>query len=103
MTIHRGRDDYPNPWRTRVRGHPARVKSISWREAIRDAVTDAYPQAPFTSPPLGTRFTVEVIFRMTPADLARPPATSTTSPSLSSTHSSPRRTSRDSPGCFSPR
>ena len=32
----------------------------------------AYPQAPFTSPPLGTKFTVEVIFRMTPEDLARP-------------------------------
>ena len=55
-----------------MRGHPARVKSISWREAIRDAVTDTYPKAPFTAPPLGTRFTVEVIFRMTPEDLARP-------------------------------
>src|SRR5947208_14580224 len=72
MTIHRRRDDYPNPWRIQVRGHPARVKSISWREAIRDAVTDTYPQAPFTSPPLGSKFTVEVIFRMTPEDLARP-------------------------------
>ena len=72
MTIHQRRDDYPNPWRIQVRGHPARVKSISWREAIHDAVTDAYPQAPFTSPPSGSRFTVEVIFRMTPADLARP-------------------------------
>ena len=55
-----------------MRGHPARRESISWREAIRDAVTDTYPQAPFTSPPLGTKFTVEVIFRMTPEDLARP-------------------------------
>ena len=50
----------------------ARRESNSWREAIRDAVTAAYPQAPFTSPPLGTKFTVEVIFRMTPEDLARP-------------------------------
>jgi hypothetical protein len=66
------RDDYPNPWRIQVRGHPARRESISWREAIRDAVTDAYPQAPFTAPPLGTKFTVEVIFRMTREDLARP-------------------------------
>ena len=72
MTIHQRRDDYPNPWRIQVRGHPARRESISWREAIRDAVTDTYPQAPFTSPPLGTKFTVEVIFRMTPEDLARP-------------------------------
>ena len=72
MTIHQRRDDYPNPWRIQVRGHPARVKSISWREAIRDAVTATYPQAPFTLPPLGTKFTVEVIFRMTPEDLARP-------------------------------
>jgi hypothetical protein len=72
MTIHHRRDDYPNPWRIQVRGHPVRVKSISWREAIRDAVTDAYPQAPFASPPLGTKSTVEVIFRMTPEDLARP-------------------------------
>jgi hypothetical protein len=72
MTIHQGRDDYPNPWRIQVRGHPARRESISWREAIRDAVTGTYPQAPFTSPPLGTKFTVEVIFRMTPEDLARP-------------------------------
>ena len=44
------------------RGHPARVTSISWREAIRDAVKATYPQAPFTSPPLGTKFSVEVIF-----------------------------------------
>ena len=72
MTIHQRRDDYPNPWRIQVRGHPARRESISWREAIRDAVTDTYPQAPFTSPPLGTKFTVEVIFRLTPEDLARP-------------------------------
>jgi len=72
MTIHQRRDDYPNPWRIQVRGHPARRESISWREAIRDAVTATYPQAPFTSPPLGTKFTVEVIFRMTPEDLARP-------------------------------
>ena len=72
ITIHERRDDYPNPWRIQVRGHPARRESISWREAIRDAVTDTYPQAPFTSPPLGTKFTVEVIFRMTPEDLARP-------------------------------
>ena len=50
----------------------ARGKSISWREAIRDAVKAAYPQAPFTPPPLGTKFIVEVIFRMTPEDLARP-------------------------------
>ena len=72
MTIHQRRDDYPNPWRIQVRGHPARRDSISWREAIRDAVTATYPQAPFTSPPWGTKFTVEVIFRMTPEDLARP-------------------------------
>jgi hypothetical protein len=73
MTIHQT-DDYPNPWRIQVRGHPARAqrKSISWREAIREAVMDTYPQAPFTSLPSGSRFTVEVIFRMTPADLARP-------------------------------
>src|SRR3954454_284976 len=72
MTIHPYRDDHPNPWRIQVRGHPARVKSDRWREAIRDAVTAAYPQAPFPSPPLGTKFTVEVVFRMTPEDLARP-------------------------------
>jgi hypothetical protein len=70
MTIHQRRDDHPNPWRIQVRGHPARVKSIRWREAIRDAVTAAYPQAPFTSPPEGTKFTVEMIFRMTPEDRA---------------------------------
>ncbi|HZI90199.1 MAG TPA: hypothetical protein VFD31_01060 [Thermoleophilaceae bacterium] len=35
-------------------------------------MTATYPQAPFTSLPLGTKFTVEVIFRMTPEDLARP-------------------------------
>ena len=74
MTIHQRRDDYPNPWRIQVRGHPARARraSISWGEAIRDAVTAAYPQAPFTPPPLGTKFIVEVIFRMTPEDLDRP-------------------------------
>jgi hypothetical protein len=34
-------------------------------------VTAAYPQAPFASPPEGTKFTVEMVFRMTPEDLAR--------------------------------
>src|SRR5213595_1942868 len=72
MTIRQRGDDYRNLWRIQVRGHPARRESISWREAIRDAVMDTYPQAPFTAPPLGTRFTVEVIFRMTPEDLYRP-------------------------------
>jgi hypothetical protein len=71
-TIHGHREECPNLWRIQVRGHPARVRSISWREAIRAAVTEAYPEAPFTAPPLGSRFTVEVVFRMTPADLARP-------------------------------
>ena len=71
MTIHPRGDGYPNPWRIRVRGHPAVRESNSWREAIRDAVMDTYPQAPFPSPPSGTKFTVEVIFRMTPKDLAR--------------------------------
>jgi hypothetical protein len=66
------RDDQPNPWQIQVRGHPARRESNSWREAIRNAVKDAYPQAPFPTPPRGTKFTVEVIFRMTPKDLARP-------------------------------
>ena len=66
------RDDYPKRWRIEVRGHPARVKDIRWREAIRDQVKATYPQAPFTAPPLGTKFDVEVIFRMTPEDLARP-------------------------------
>jgi hypothetical protein len=72
MTTQQGLDDYPNPWRIQVRGHPARRESITWREAIRDAVMATYPQAPFPSPPSGTKFTVEVIFRMTPDDLARP-------------------------------
>ena len=74
MTIQERVGDYPNPWRIQVRGHPARAPGNcnSWREAIRDAVLGTYPQAPFSSPPLGTRFTVEVIFRMTPTDLARP-------------------------------
>ena len=72
MTIHQSCDDYPNPWRIQVRGQPARRESVGWREAIRDAVTHKYPQAPFTPPPPGTRFTVEVIFRMTPEDLTRP-------------------------------
>src|SRR5215207_3789139 len=56
-------DDYPNRWRIRVRGHPARVKDIRWREAIRDEVKATYPQAPFAAPPLKTKFDVEVIFR----------------------------------------
>lgn len=72
MTIHQHRDDWPNPWRIQVRGHPARRESISWREAIRDAVTATYPETPFRSTPWGTKFTVKVVFRMTPEDLARP-------------------------------
>lgn len=39
---------------------------------MRDAVKDAYPQAPFPTPPEGTKFTVEVSFRLTPKDLDRP-------------------------------
>ena len=56
----------------RVRGHPARVKDIRWREAIRDKVEATYPEAPFPAPPLKTKFEVEVTFRMTPKDLERP-------------------------------
>lgn len=67
-----GRDVHPNPWRIHVRGHPARRESQGWREAIRDAVSAAYPQAPFDPPPVGTKFIVEVKFLMTPKDLARP-------------------------------
>jgi len=55
-----------------VRGHPARVKDTRWREAIRDAVKATYPQAPFPEPRLKTKFEVEVTFRMTREDLARP-------------------------------
>ena len=66
------RDDYPNPWRIEVRGYPPRREAIRWREAIREAVTVAYPDAPFTSSPSGTKFDVQVIFRMTQEDLARP-------------------------------
>jgi hypothetical protein len=66
------RDDYPNPWRIRVRGHPARVKDIRRREAIRNAVKTKYPEAPFPAPSPQTKFEVEVTFRMTPEDLARP-------------------------------
>jgi hypothetical protein len=65
-------DDYPSQWRIQVRGHPARVKDIRWREAIRDEVKATYPQAPFTAPALETKFDVKVIFRMTPKDLDRP-------------------------------
>ena len=66
------RDDRPNQWEIKVRGHPPRVKDIRWRKAIRDEVKAIYPQAPFTEPPSGTKFDVEVSFRMTPEDLARP-------------------------------
>ena len=55
-----------------MRGLPARVKDIRWREAIRDEVKATYPHAPFPEPPLETKFDVEVTFRMTPEDLARP-------------------------------
>ncbi len=68
-----GVDSTPNPWRIQVREHPARRESSDWRKAIHGAVEAAYPQAPFTSPHLKTaRFTVEMTFRMTPLDLARP-------------------------------
>ena len=39
---------------------------------MRDAVMSAYPEAPFPTPPEGTKFTVDVIFRMIASDLARP-------------------------------
>lgn len=55
-----------------MREHPPRVKDIRWRKAIRDKVEALYPQAPFAEPPSGTKFDVEVSFRMTPEDLARP-------------------------------
>jgi hypothetical protein len=66
------RDEHPNRWWIRVRGHPARVKDILWREAIRDEVKARYPEAPFPAPAPETKFEVEVTFRMTPKDLARP-------------------------------
>ena len=74
MTIHQRRDDYPNPWRIQVRGHPPRAQrtSITWREAIRDEVKETYPKAPFPAPPPETKFDVEVIFRMTQEDLDKP-------------------------------
>jgi hypothetical protein len=71
MVSHPRRHDYPDPWRIRVRGCPPRVRDIRWKEAIRAAVEAAYPPAPFAPPPEGTKFAVEVIFRMTPADLDR--------------------------------
>ena len=72
MAIHRPRDDHPNPWRIQVRGHPARVRGNRWKKAIRAAVMATYPgQTPFAPPPEGTKYTVEVVFRMTPEDLAR--------------------------------
>lgn len=66
------RDDHPKRWRIEVRGHPARIKDIRWREAIRSQVAATYPRAPFVAPPKGTKFDVEVIFRMTPGDLEKP-------------------------------
>lgn len=72
MTTHQDRDEYPNPWQFHVRGHPARRESKTWREAIRNAVLGAYPQAPYPAPPAQTKFSVKVIFRMTQKDLARP-------------------------------
>ena len=72
MTLVQDTREYPNPWIIQVRGHPARRESISWREAIRDAVLKAYPEAPFRPPPAETKFTVDVVFRMTREDLARP-------------------------------
>src|SRR5688500_4002718 len=69
--VSQDRNEYPNPWRIPVRGHPARRESVGWREALRDAVLMAYPQAPFRTP-AQTKFAVQVIFRMTKEDLARP-------------------------------
>ena len=66
------RDDYPDRWRIEVYGHRPLREAIPWREAIREAVNAAYPQAPFTSLPAETKFDVEVTFRMTREDLARP-------------------------------
>ena len=86
-----------------MRGHPARRKDISWREAIRDAVKATYPQAPFTAPPLETKFTVEVTFRMTPEDLARPAfdLDNFAKPVLDTLFTSQNVSQRDSPACFS--
>ena len=64
-------NDHPNPLEIRVRGYPARVSDIRWREAIRDEVEATYPEAPFPAPPPETKFEVEVVFRMTREDLAR--------------------------------
>jgi len=77
--------------------------SSEWRDAIGGAVEAAYPQAPFTSPDLkAARFTVEVTFRMTPLDLARPAVDldNFVKPVLDTLFT--RGTSGDSPGSFSP-
>lgn len=55
-----------------MRGYPARVKDIRWREAIREEVKTTCPDAPFPVPPLGTKFDVEVICRMNAEDLEKP-------------------------------
>lgn len=65
------RADHPQRWRIEVRGHPARVKDIGWRETIRNQVEATYPEAPFAEPPEQTKFDVKVTFRMTREDLAR--------------------------------
>ncbi len=66
------RDDHSNQWQIQVRGYPPRVKGIGWREAIRDEVRAAYPQAPFAAPPLETKFDVAVTFLLTAQDMDKP-------------------------------
>ena len=60
------------PWHIEVRGHPARRDSVTWREAIRDAALRAYPKDSFVQPAPGTKFAVDVVFRLTSEDMARP-------------------------------
>jgi len=51
-------------WHVALRGMSARTGGQDWREAIRDAVNQTYPNAPFSPPPEGTRFRVDIVFRL---------------------------------------
>jgi hypothetical protein len=51
-------------WHISVRGAPPEIEGDAWRAAIREATLRAYPSAPLPPPPDGTRFTVDVVFRM---------------------------------------
>ena len=72
------RREHVGPWMIVVRDvsptarqKPRGVGEVQWRNAMRDRILDAYPDAPFGAPEAPIRYSVEIVFRMTAPELTK--------------------------------